>query len=649
MKKKILFLGLDAAMPDLIKKFTAEGVMPNLKKLMEKGVFSRVETIFPPLTAAGWSAIVTGAGCGTAGIPSLMVKLPGEELDHWHTSFDRGILLAETLWEVGEKQGNKVALVNWPVTFPLGAIERSDSVQVGAALNPPFRYFYMPLWDVASSALFSTKRFACNQIPGRAVVVKPEPAVGWKNMPSSARPALSFDITVPPVYVPGYTMHVLILAGDKGYDRLLVCEEKDAARPVADLAVGKKSNWIIKNFKARDRQRDGRFLFQLIELSPEGDSVKLYQSAINTAETYTIPAAMTAELEKEAGPYMEVDDPWGFMDGWISMNDYLEQLNLHAQWWGKATSYTLKNKEWDMAYTWVGTIDHIEHVLYAGIVPKARVYDPAKADWCWSCIRAVYGQVDTQIGHILENVDLENTIVAIVSDHGFTHLDWNHYVKEWLHRAGLLDYILDLSHDDPSNLSINWENTKCHPLEPCHAHIFINLKGRDPHGIVEPEDYSKVQHEIIRALYNITNPETGESAVAIACTRDEAATLGIMPNKGYERIGDVVYAWKPGYMSHPFIYRTAIKYRDGTERIVPNPELMEQAVLCGNFTGVHLCLPSERDMHAVMILSGGGMPCYERGNVARIIDIAPTLAKILDLPVPKDAEGAVLYDILDRI
>jgi predicted AlkP superfamily phosphohydrolase/phosphomutase len=578
-----------------------------------------------------------------------MVKLPGEELDHWHTSFDRGILLAETLWEVGERQGRKAALVNWPVTFPLGAVGRGDSVQVGAALNPPFRYFYMPLWDVASSALFSTELFACNQIPGRAVIVRPQPACGWKNLPASARPALSFDITVPPVYVPGHAMHVLILAGEEGYNRVLVCDDKDASRPAADLTVGGKSGWITKGFKARDRQRDGRFRFQLLSLSAAGDSVKLYQSAINTAETYTIPAGMTAELEKEAGVYMEVDDPWAFMDGWISMDDYLEQLKLHALWWGRATSYTLKNKEWDMAFSWVGTIDHIEHVLYAGIVPKSRVYDPSKADWCMSCIRAVYGQVDTQLGHILENVDLENTIVAVVSDHGFTHLDWNPYVKEWLRRAGLLEYTLDLSHDDPSNLGINWEKTKCHPLEPCHAHIFINLKGRDPQGIVDPKDYSRVQHEIIRALYAITNPETGESAVAIACTREEAATLGILPNKGYGRVGDVVYAWKPGYMSHPFIYRSAIKYRDGTERVIANPELMEQAVLCGNFTGVHLCLPSERDMHAVLILSGGGMPQYERKNVARIIDIAPTVAKLLDMPVPGDAEGGVLYDILDRM
>ena len=85
-KKKALFLGLDAAMPDLVKKFVAEGNMPNTEKLISQGVYSRIETVFPTLTAAAWTGIVSGAGSGSNGVPSLMVKHPGEELDHWHTS-----------------------------------------------------------------------------------------------------------------------------------------------------------------------------------------------------------------------------------------------------------------------------------------------------------------------------------------------------------------------------------------------------------------------------------------------------------------------------------------------------------------------------------------------------------------------------------
>lgn len=648
--KKILFLGLDAAMPDMIKKFVAEGHMPNTARLIERGVFSRLETVFPPLTAAAWTAIVSGAGAGTNGVPSLMVKHAGEELDHWHTSFDRNEVLCETLWDVAKRQGKKTALINWPVTFPLGAITEEDGVQLAGALNPPFRYFYMPLWDVASSAVYSDRLLKCNQIPGRAKKTTLRPAEGWANLPHSHRPVLEFEITVPPTYVEGYTMQVAVYASTPaGYDRMLISETKDAAKAITDIKQGDYGPWIVRNFKARDYQRDGRFRFQILELTPDAAHFKLYQSSINTAEPYSMPQTLSKEVEAIAGAFMEVDDPWAFMDGWMDGDTYLEQLGLHANWWGNATKHVLTNKEWDLAFSWVGTIDHIEHVLAAGVVKKARAYDPEKADWCMHMIRSVYAQVDENIGKILESVDLDNTYVVLISDHGMTHLDWNPYVKEHLSRAGLLEYVLDLTNDDPSNLKINWKNTKCHPLEPCHAHIFINLKGRDPQGIVEPEDYEKVQQEIIRALLNMKDPETGESVVALAITKKESGTLGIFEGPGYDRIGDVLYAWKPGYMSHPFIYRTAVKYRDGSERIVRNPELYEPAVLCGNFTGVHLALPSLHDMHALLVLSGPGVPRYERRLTAKIIDVAPTISKLMDMDVPAQAEGGVLYDILDRI
>lgn len=650
MDKKILFLGLDAAMPDLVKKFVDEGNMPNTARLMDQGVFTRLETVFPPLTAAAWTAIVSGAGAGTNGVPSLMVKHPGEDLDFWHTSFDRNEVLCETLWDVAKRLGKKTALINWPVTFPLGAITEEDGVQLAGSLNPPFRYFYMPLWDVASSAVFSNKRLRCNQIPGRAIQVQTKEAEGWINLPASHRPVLEFEITVPPTYVEGYKLHVLIYASTpEGYDRMLISETKDASKALTDIAAGDYGPWIVKNFKARDYRRDGRFRFQILELSRDGKEFKLYQSAINMAEPYSVPRSLSREVEAVAGAYMEVDDPWAFMDGWMDDRTYLEQLGLHADWWGKATKYVLENNEWDLAFSWVGTIDHIEHVLYSGIEPKARVYDPDRADWCMNMIRRTYMQVDANIGRILEGIDLDNTYVVLISDHGMTHLDWNPYVKEHLRLNGLLEYVLDLTNDDPSNLSINWQKTKCHPLEPCHAHIFINLKGRDPKGIVEPEDYEKVQQEIIRALYSMKDPETGESVVALAITKQESGTLGIFEGPGYDRVGDVIYAWKPGYMSHPFIYRTSVKYRDGTERIISNPELYEPAVLCGNFTGVHLALPSLHDMHALMIMAGPGVSKYERRYPAKIIDVAPTISKILDIDVPRDAEGGVLYDIIDRI
>ena len=169
-------------------------------------------------------------------------------------------------------------------------------------------------------------------------------------------------------------MQVLIYASNlEGYDHMLISDTKDAAQATTDITIGDYGPWITKSFKARDHRRDGRFRFQILELSKDGKDFKLYQSAINTAEPYSVPESLSKEVEKVAGVYMEVDDPWAFMDGWMNIDTYLEQLQLHADWWGNATKYVLENKEWDIAFSWVGTIDHIEHVLYGGIEPRSSL------------------------------------------------------------------------------------------------------------------------------------------------------------------------------------------------------------------------------------------------------------------------------------
>ncbi|MBN2035055.1 MAG: alkaline phosphatase family protein [Deltaproteobacteria bacterium] len=639
--KKLLMLGLDAALPDLINRFTEEGSMPNIKRLMDEGFFSRMITTFPPLTAAAWGAITSGAGPGTAGIPSLMVHEPGEPLDKWHTSFDRRMLKAETLWEAGARVGRKTLLVNWPVTFPL---KIDNGIQLAASLNPPFRYFYMPLWDIASSAVFATGKERCNQVPGRAVQVTLKPASGWKNLPDHYGIPLEIEIHVPPTYAAGPTYHALVLdSKGSGYDRVLLAQSKDASLNVADLREGKRSAWIEELFvDSQGIQRRGRFYFHLIRLKGRED-FRLYQSAINTAETLTIPPELSDELIGEAGPYMEVDDPWAYMDGWVSIDFYLDQLTQHNDWWEKATRFGMRKIDWDMAFSWVGTIDHIQHVLYGGIDPKSSYYDKKEAPRILGYIRRVYSEVDERIGRIFRDVNLGETLICIVSDHGFSAIEWNPYLKHHLAKAGLINFKLDY---DSNRMDIDWRRTKAFPLEPCHAHIFVNLKGRDPDGIVELEDYEKVQEEIIDALMSMRDPRNGQRVVEMAIPKSEAGTVGVFEQQGFNRIGDVLFALKPQYMANPFVYPASVKYRDGTERLIINQEGYELAQLHLNFTGVHLCLPASREMHATVILSGAGMTKKHREIPMSVIDLAPTLAHLLGTPIPKNAEGNILKEFI---
>jgi len=110
--------------------------------------------------------------------------------------------------------------------------------------------------------------------------------------------------------------------------------------------------------------------------------------------------------------------------------------------------------------------------------------------------------------------------------------------------------------------------------------------------------------------------------------------------------GPGLFAIRRRYMNCPFVYRAAIQYRDGTERIIESPEMFEPAILGRHFTGVHTALPHEPDMHCLLLLHGPGVAAGQRDIPANIIDIAPPLAALLGVPAPRDCEGNAMREAL---
>lgn len=165
MEKKILFLGSGRCYAGLGQKVCRRGRYAQHRQANEAGDIFPIGNSIPASDCRSLDCHRQRCRIRTNGVPSLMVKHLGEDLDHWHTSFDRNEVLCETMWDVGKRLGKKVALINWPVTFPMGAISEEDGCQLAGSLNPPFRYFFMPLWDVASSACFSNQKLRCQPDP----------------------------------------------------------------------------------------------------------------------------------------------------------------------------------------------------------------------------------------------------------------------------------------------------------------------------------------------------------------------------------------------------------------------------------------------------------------------------------------------------
>jgi len=160
----------------------------------------------------------------------------------------------------------------------------------------------------------------------------------------------------------------------------------------------------------------------------------------------------------------------------------------------------------------------------------------------------------------------------------------------------------------------DWSKTKAIMVGECY--IWVNLKGRDPEGIVEPEDYETVRDGIIRVLYDYTDPATGIKPVVLAVRREEAQVFGLY-GKMAERVGDIVYAIDP---------------RFGRQH---GPAWPTHEIGIGSLKGVFL-------------LTGPGV---KRGHIlerrVNLVDVVPTLCHLAELPVPRDCEGAIVYQALE--
>lgn len=236
----------------------------------------------------------------------------------------------------------------------------------------------------------------------------------------------------------------------------------------------------------------------------------------------------------------------------------------------------------------------------------------------------------------------------IVSDHGFGGVDQWLYVNNLLERAGLtqlrtgrvwaelVSRQLNLSVKTRQRLGLEprelWhrQDPSCAPLidyrksrafagPQLEQAVYVNAKGRFPEGVVEPADYRRVCEEIIEVLKNAVDPASGQSVFQGAWSRDE-----LYAGPFREHAPDVIYELSPGYMV--------------SNSIIPN------AVLRGGFLrGLRRGWDLSGYHRPEGVFLGMGPAFAEGAQVeASILDIAPTVLYLMNLPIPDYMDGQVL-------
>lgn len=257
----------------------------------------------------------------------------------------------------------------------------------------------------------------------------------------------------------------------------------------------------------------------------------------------------------------------------------------------------LMKKQWDLLwFVEIGT-DRIHHCFWKYSDPEHPKYK--KGNKYENAILDYYKYVDKKIGKLLENID-DYTYVLVVSDHGVKHMKGAFSINDWLVNEGYLvlkeNAILGMKIREAD---VDWDRTKAWAWEGYYARIYLNVKGREPKGIVQKKDYEKLRNELIGKFKSITGPK-GE----------RWKTRAYKPEEIYEKTN--------GSPPDLMVYLDNLGWRAVGTMGYPSPYLTE------NDTGPDDAMHDENGMY---ILYKKGIE-KKRKDIS-IYDIAPTLLKIL--------------------
>jgi len=623
---KICVIGLDAALPKRIMKYVEEGVLPNFEKLIRTGVIAENCLVpLPTITPPNWTTIATGSWPGTHGITDYHVTKPGNSLSMagTHQGFNRNDCLVENIWEAAEKVGKKSIVFNFPSSWPS---RLKEGIVVGGNSNiindwrtenrgtVPGAAFTVCADQIVSTFLY----------PRGGVKIEFDEADGWENAPqSNGQEDLEAEYRLPfresQYEMAPTTWYFLVQdSAGKGYDRLTISPTKDCEQAFCTLGVGEWSKKIFTTLMTKDgEKKEVSFHVKLMELSADATSFRVYISCLGESEGWSSPPGIDKEImahSPEGDFGLRGGGLRAFRSGWIDLDTYVEIQDLENIFLAEAAEYLLRNKEWDIFFMHAHAIDWMEHGFLTLAEPLVNK-DEASVKLYQDGEKRFYQSIDRMIGRVVEAAG-KGTVISLISDHGAVASATPHNPLEPLIQKGLLTLAegqtvkVGTGDEGMAGLRaavIDWSKTKAVPQRA--VHIYVNLKGRDPDGIVEPEDYDNVRQEIIDALMTYVDPATGKRPFAMALRREDARPFGMYG----DRAGDVIYAVYPWFGGqHGYILPTA-----------------EWGI--GSLKGL-------------FVLNG---PNIKKGTVLTrtvwITDLVPTLCHLADLPMPENVEGAVVY------
>lgn len=221
------------------------------------------------------------------------------------------------------------------------------------------------------------------------------------------------------------------------------------------------------------------------------------------SKTFTYPPELSEKVNTWAGGEYVVDVKQ-FRSG--DKDFLLKQIYDMSQQHFRVVREMMRYRPWDFfMFVEMGT-DRVHHGFWKYHDPTHFKYEPGNK--FEHAIRDYYRYLDGEIGELLERLD-DDTAVMVVSDHGAKKMEGGICINEWLADAGWLA----LTDDRPERLTpmekvrIDWSKTKAWGEGGYYGRVFMNVKGREPQGVISPVDYERVRDELADQIKGIRGPQ----------------------------------------------------------------------------------------------------------------------------------------------
>jgi predicted AlkP superfamily phosphohydrolase/phosphomutase len=607
-QSRMFILGLDALVPELVDRFIAEGRLPNIARLIERGAYARPLPAMPTHTPVNWTTISTGARPGTHGITGFTAIDRTGDLEAVLPSSDTTNVQVPFLWQLAAQAGKRSLLLKWGgPTLPISV---TDGLQVDGCFCVGCAH------EIDAPTMHSST--------GRADTRKIDltDADAWSNPPASNLPALATTLHLgKPDSDEQLTLHALLIAAGEAYDTLILASTPDAAAAIDTITLNTWSEWASLAFPSG---RNGTVRFKMT-LATAGDEpvLELFASQIMPDAGWCGPEDVSAELVEQIGPFLHqpgYKQRQHVYGGWVDYPTLIEEIDYQHDWFGRSMEYLCKRDDYDLIFLHTHAPDYIQDA----IMPEAEpLTSPDEATFRESIefVAQTYESCDRMVGYIVDNVATEADYIAVVSDHGcigYPAEEENfNLIPDMLVANGLMTYEGQSSEQVGSKPKrgkdeLDWSKTKA--IFHDSIHIYLNVKGRQPNGCVEPADYDAVRDEIIAMLRAYRDPALGRCPFDLILKSEDARMLGLYG----DRVGDIIVTAEPG--AH---------YAEGHGSLMPTARyglssLSASFILAG---------PDVRAGASI------DRPCW-------LWDVAPTLARLMEIPPADSFEGAVLHDMI---